>query len=64
MSKEQKDHPSISELLDDVQWNYSPEHDQRSLLSPMNSYFRGFPWDGEFLAGQETILMGNEDKDE
>jgi hypothetical protein len=40
---------SISSLLDNVQWNYSPDEELTSLLVPMERYFKSFPWDGDQL---------------
>lgn len=48
--KRKPDSPdSISSILDDVQWNYSPDEELTSLLVPMERYFKSFPWDGDQL---------------
>jgi hypothetical protein len=49
MTEDSSDRPSISSLLDDVQWNYSPDEELTSLLVPMERYFKSFPWDGDQL---------------
>lgn len=44
---ERENPASVSELLQAVAWDYDPEDDFISPLTPTDRYFRDFPWEPE-----------------